>query len=124
MEIAGSGWMSPSVLLGVAGLRLCRSAAAHSVAGVLVPRNVRRFRVGISAATGARPEPGSGVDLGVTRLIGGGRFAHWLAGACVLLVPIFLFQGVVLSTDMFQALTWLGLGWVLVRLEQTGDERW
>ncbi len=59
-----------------------------------------------------------------TRLIGGGRFAQWLAGVCILLGPIFLFQGVVFSTDMFQALTWLGLGWVLVRLEQTGDERW
>jgi hypothetical protein len=58
------------------------------------------------------------------RAVGGGRFAQWLAGSCVLLGPIFLIQGVLFSTDMFQALTWLGLGWVLVRLEQTGDERW
>jgi hypothetical protein len=58
------------------------------------------------------------------RIVGGGRFAQWLAGSCVLLGPIFLIQGVLFSTDMFQALTWLGLGWVLVRLEQTGDERW
>jgi hypothetical protein len=58
------------------------------------------------------------------RLVGGGRFAQWLAGSCVLLGPIFLIQGVLFSTDVFQALTWLGLGWVLVRLEQTGDERW
>jgi hypothetical protein len=59
-----------------------------------------------------------------TRVVGGGRFAQWLAGLCVMLGPIFLIQGVLFSTDMFQALTWLGLGWVLVRLEQTGDERW
>ncbi len=59
-----------------------------------------------------------------TRLIGGGRFAQWVAGTCVLLGPILLIQGVMFSTDMFQPLTWLGLGWVLVRLEQTGDERW
>ena len=58
------------------------------------------------------------------RVAGGGRFAQWLAGSCILLGPIFLVQGVLFSTDMFQALTWLGLGWVLVRLEQTGDERW
>lgn len=58
------------------------------------------------------------------RAVGGGRFAQWLAGSCILLGPIFLIQGVLFSTDMFQALTWLGLGWVLVRLEQTGDERW
>lgn len=58
------------------------------------------------------------------RAIGGGRLAQWLAGLCMLLGPIFLIQGVLFSTDMFQALTWLGLGWVLVRLEQTRDERW
>jgi len=58
------------------------------------------------------------------RLVGGGRFAQWLAGVCVLLGPIYLILGVLFSTDMFQVLTWLGLGWALVRLEQTGDERW
>ena len=58
-----------------------------------------------------------------TRAIGGGRFAQWLAGLCVLLAPMFLLDGVLFFTDMFQAMTWLGLGWVLVRLEQTGDER-
>ena len=58
------------------------------------------------------------------RLIGGGRFAQWLAGLCVLLAPVFLLWGVLFFTDMFQPLTWLGLAWVLVRLEQTGDERW
>jgi hypothetical protein len=58
------------------------------------------------------------------RVIGGGRFAQWLTGLCVLLGPIFLLMGGLFFTDMFQALTWLGLAWVLVRLEQTGDERW
>jgi hypothetical protein len=60
----------------------------------------------------------------LVRVVGGGRFAQWLAGVCVLLGPIFLLDGVLFSTDMFQALTWLALGWALVRLEQTGDERW
>ncbi len=58
------------------------------------------------------------------RRIGGGRFAQWLAGLCVLFAPVLLIQGVLFGTDIFQALTWLGLAWVLVRLEQTGDERW
>lgn len=58
------------------------------------------------------------------RLVGGGRFAQWLAGLCVLLAPIFLIQGVLFFTDMFQPLTWLALAWVLVRIEQTEDERW
>ena len=59
-----------------------------------------------------------------THSLGGDRFAQWLAGACVLLSPVFLIHGVLFSTDLFQALTWLGLSWVLVRLNQTGDERW
>ena len=58
------------------------------------------------------------------RIVGGGRFAQWLAGLCVLLGPIFLLQGTLFFTDMFQPLTWLALGWVLVRLEQTENERW
>ena len=58
------------------------------------------------------------------RLIGGGRFAQWLAGLTVLFAPGLLIQGVLFTTDLFQALTWLGLAWVLVRLEQTGNERW
>jgi len=65
-----------------------------------------------------------GVTAEFTGVIGGGRFAQWLAGACVLFGPIFLVDGVFFSTDMFQALSWLGLGWALVRLAQTGDERW
>ena len=59
-----------------------------------------------------------------TRLIGGGRFAQWLAGLCVLLGPVFLLWGVLFFTDLFQPLAWLGLAWALVRLEQTRDERW
>ncbi len=58
------------------------------------------------------------------RVVGGGRFAQGLAGLCALFAPIFLIQGVLFGTDMFQAMTWLGLAWILVRLEQTGDERW
>ena len=60
----------------------------------------------------------------LARVVGGGRFAQWLAGLCVLLGPVYLLDGVLFSTDMFQALSWLALGWVLVRLEQTGDQRW
>ena len=64
-----------------------------------------------------------GLTAEFTGVIGGGRFAQWLAGACVLFGPIFLVDGVFFSTEMFQALSWLGLGWALVQLAQTGDER-
>jgi hypothetical protein len=58
------------------------------------------------------------------RLLGGGRFAQWLAGLCVLLGGVFLADGLLLTTDMVQSLSWLACGWCLVRLAQGGDERW
>jgi 4-amino-4-deoxy-L-arabinose transferase-like glycosyltransferase len=44
------------------------------------------------------------------RLLGGGRFAQWLCGLAVLLGPIFLVQGLLLSTDAMQPLTWVAAG--------------
>jgi len=58
------------------------------------------------------------------RTLGGGRFAQWLVGLCVLFSPQYLAIGLLFSTDTFQPLTWLACGWFLVRLAQTGDERW
>jgi hypothetical protein len=58
------------------------------------------------------------------RTVGGGRFAQWLAGLCVLFSPQFLAIGLLFTTDTFQPLTWLACGWFLVRLAQTGNERW
>ena len=58
------------------------------------------------------------------RAVGGGRFAQWLSGVCVLFAPFFLVIGLLFTTDTFQALTWLGCAWCLVRLEQSKDERW
>ncbi len=58
------------------------------------------------------------------RFLGGGRFAQTLAGLCVLGAGQFLGNGTLLTTDMLQPLTWLGCSWCLVRLAQTGNERW
>jgi Dolichyl-phosphate-mannose-protein mannosyltransferase len=58
------------------------------------------------------------------RLIGGGRFAQWLCGLCVMCTPALLALGVFFSTDMLQPLTWLALSWCIVWLAQTGDQRW
>jgi len=58
------------------------------------------------------------------RVLGGGRYAQWLAGLCVLGSGYYLAIGMLLTTDLIQPLTWLGLSWCLVRLVQTGDERW
>jgi len=58
------------------------------------------------------------------RTLGGGRFAQWLAGLCVLCSSQFLAIGLLFTTDTFQPLTWLACGWFLLRLAQTEDERW
>ncbi len=60
----------------------------------------------------------------LARILGGGRFAQWLCGLAVLLGPVFLADGLLLTTDSLQPLTWLACGWCLTRLAQTGDERW
>lgn len=59
-----------------------------------------------------------------TRVLGGGRFAQWLCGLAVLTGPVFLVDGLLMSTDALQPLTWLACGWCLTRLTQTKDERW
>jgi len=60
----------------------------------------------------------------LTRRLGGGRYAQTLAGLATLLSPVLLVDGLLLSTDMLQPLTWLGCAWALARLVETRDERW
>jgi 4-amino-4-deoxy-L-arabinose transferase-like glycosyltransferase len=59
-----------------------------------------------------------------TRLIGGGRYSQWVAGLCALSAVYFLAIGLLFTTDIFQPLTWLACAWFLVRLEQSGEQRW
>ncbi len=59
-----------------------------------------------------------------TARLGGGKFAQWLAGLCAVASPQLLAQGVFVTTDLFQAITWLGVAWCLVRLVESRDERW
>jgi len=37
---------------------------------------------------------------------------------------LFLAMGMIFTTDTFQPVTWLACAWILLRLEQTGDQRW
>jgi Dolichyl-phosphate-mannose-protein mannosyltransferase len=57
-------------------------------------------------------------------LLSGRGFAQWLCGLAVLFGPIFLVDGLLLSTDALQPLTWLACAWCLTRLAQTDDQRW
>jgi len=92
------------------------AAWAHGLSG----DNVLIFRLLpmlVAAATTAMTAEFAGA-------IGGDRFAQWLSGLCVLIAPIFLLEGTLFFTDMFQPITWLGLAFVLVKLEQSENERW
>src|SRR5271155_3425306 len=40
-------------------------------------------------------------------ILGGGRFAQWFSGLAVLVGPVFLALGLLLTTDALQPLTWL-----------------
>jgi len=59
----------------------------------------------------------------LTRRLGGGVFAQWLAGLCVLLAPFDLAIGALLDTDIFQPLAWIGCAWVLIDILEKGDQR-
>ncbi|HET6452689.1 MAG TPA: glycosyltransferase family 39 protein [Spirochaetia bacterium] len=56
--------------------------------------------------------------------LGGGVFAQALAGLCAFGAPVLLIDGTLLTTDLLQPLTWMGCAWCLVKLAQTGNEKW
>jgi 4-amino-4-deoxy-L-arabinose transferase-like glycosyltransferase len=68
------------------------------------------------------------VTVGATaefaRQIGGGRFAQWLAGLCVLAAPHLLSIGLLFTTDTFQAISWLACAMIVVQIERSKDQRW
>lgn len=56
------------------------------------------------------------VAVQITRELGGGRFAQWLAGVAVALTPAYLTLGNVLTTTSFEPLTWTLVVWCGIRL--------
>lgn len=59
----------------------------------------------------------------LVRLLNGRLFAQWIAGLCVLLAPIQLVQGLLLFTDLFLPLCWIGCAALLILMLRTGDQR-
>ena len=59
----------------------------------------------------------------VARELGGGRYAEFLAGLCVLLCPAVLVMDNFLSMNAFEPLIWMGCIWVVARILRTGDSR-
>ena len=56
--------------------------------------------------------------------LGGGRYAGWLAGACVLAAGVLQTMGVLLTTDTLQPLAWLGCTYAVIRAQRGGPGWW
>ncbi|MGC1105330.1 MAG: glycosyltransferase family 39 protein [Candidatus Acidiferrales bacterium] len=59
----------------------------------------------------------------ITRELGGSRFAQCLAGLCILLVPINLVAGDLLSMNVFEPLFWMGCVYFVIRIARTGNSK-
>ena len=105
-----------------AGIR--RSAAAHPADRGRPSCAVRRQRLAAPSRSGAGDGGDDRARRRISRLLGGGRFAQWLCGLAVLCAPVLLVDGLLLTTDCLQPLTWLACAWCLTRVAQTRDERW
>jgi 4-amino-4-deoxy-L-arabinose transferase-like glycosyltransferase len=60
----------------------------------------------------------------LTRAWGGGGYAQFLAGMCVLLAPVYLFIGNMLNIPVFEQFIWTLCAYFLVRRIQQEDPRW
>ena len=59
----------------------------------------------------------------IVRELGGGRYAQFLAGLCILLCPAVLSVDSLLTMNAFEPLFWMGGIWVIARILRTGDSR-
>src|SRR5580700_11985152 len=59
----------------------------------------------------------------IARELGGGRYAQFLAGLCILLCPAVLLTDSLLTMNAFEPLFWMGCMWVVARILRTGDSR-
>ena len=66
----------------------------------------------------------AGLAVVVARELGGGRFAQWLAGVGVALLPAFLLLGNTLTTTSFESLSWLLAIWCTIRTVRGGRTWW
>ena len=60
----------------------------------------------------------------LTRELGGGRFAEFLAAAAVLFAPAYLAFDSFLSMNAFEPLFWLLCAWIVVRLIKGASPKW
>ncbi len=59
----------------------------------------------------------------IVRELGGGRYAQFLAGLCILLCPAVLMMDSLFTMNSIEPLFWMGCIWVVARILRTGDSR-
>ncbi len=59
----------------------------------------------------------------IARELGGGRFAQFLAGFCILLCPAVLLSDSLMTMNAWEPLFWMGCILVVARILRTGDSR-
>src|SRR6202521_2808949 len=59
----------------------------------------------------------------IARELGGGRYAQFLAGLCILLCPAVLWADSLMTMNAFEPLYWMGCILVVARILRTGDSR-
>jgi hypothetical protein len=66
----------------------------------------------------------AGLAVQIARELGGGRYAQWLAGVAVALLPAYVLLGNVLTTTSFEALSWLLAAWCCIRIVRGASPAW
>src|SRR5205085_7374630 len=60
----------------------------------------------------------------ITHELGGGKIAAALAGALVLISPVYLLEDSFLSMNAFEAPLWMAMAYVILRLVKGADPKW
>src|SRR5882672_6559297 len=63
------------------------------------------------------------ITIFIVRELGGGRYAQFLTGLCMLLCPAVLLTDSLMTMNAFEPLFWMGCIWVVARILRTGDSR-
>lgn len=66
----------------------------------------------------------AGVAVRIARELGGGRYAQWVAGIAVALLPAYLLLGNTLTTTSFEGLSWILAIWCALHIARGEGWRW
>ncbi len=59
----------------------------------------------------------------ITRELGGSGFAQVLAAVSVIVAPLYLVTGYLMTMNAFEPVFWMGCAWLVIRIVKAGDQR-